>query len=169
MIRTTPATVRTVCSWTAMAARALLACVLGSMIAVGARAGTAGGWLCGGGLRLRGGARGLNRGDFEELERAAEEQTQALEAEHPDAAARWRALQAQWNERAEAIGATGMSAAERGEMFDPDIPIRRDVMQFLLEGPSVRCVRRSHAAPAELGRGRAGTPAPMSVILVRHR
>ena len=107
--------------------------------------------MCGGGLRLRGGARGLNRGDFEELERAAEQQTEALEAENPDAAARWRALQAQWNERAEALGATGVSAAERGEIFDPDIPIRRDVMQFLLEGPSVRCVRRSLLRPRSLG------------------
>ena len=133
-------------------ARRLKLLVCASIIAALARA-RADLWD-GGALRLRGGARGLNRGAFEELERAAEEQTKALEAVQPDAAARWRALQEKWNERAKALGVKGMPADERTEMFDPDIPIRRDVMEFLLDGPYVRYVRRC-MRPHRAGRGRA--------------
>jgi hypothetical protein len=91
------------------------------------------------GLRLRGGAGGLKKADFEQLERAAEEQTVALENKYPDAAARWRALQEQWNERAEALAINGMLPPDRhNEMVSPDIPIRRDVMDFLMDEPYIR-------------------------------
>jgi hypothetical protein len=143
-------------------ARRLKLLVCASIIAALARA-RADLWD-GGALRLRGGARGLNRGAFEELERAAEEQTKALEAVQPDAAARWRALQEKWNERAKALGVKGMPADERTEMFDPDIPIRRDVMEFLLDGPYVRYVRRS-LRPHRAGRGPANRYETIVILL----
>ena len=93
-------------------------------------------------LRLRGGGRGLKQSDFDALDAAAARETQELEAGDPEAAARWRALQEEWNKKAEALAVNGMLPPDRHAMMvSEDIPIRQDIMDLIHEEPPFSIVR----------------------------
>lgn len=92
-------------------------------------------------VRLRGGGRGLKQSDFDSLDAAAARETQELEAGDPEAAARWRALQEQWNQKAEALAVNGMLPPDRHAMVSEDIPIRQDIMDLIHEEPPFSIVR----------------------------
>lgn len=93
-------------------------------------------------VRLRGGGRGLKQSDFDSLDAAAARETQELEAGDPEAAARWRALQEEWNKKAEALAVNGMLPPDRHAMVvSEDIPIRQDIMDLIHEEPPFSIVR----------------------------
>ena len=92
-------------------------------------------------VRLRGGGRGLKQSDFDSLDAAAARETQELEAGDPEAAARWRALQEEWNKKAEALAVNGMLPPDRHAMVSEDIPIRQDIMDLIHEEPPAGIVR----------------------------